>query len=265
MSASKPDVSRVGPAGAVGLFSFAAALFFGAAAVAAADDFAAVFDDDEWEEAEPYVWDPLRGFNRVVFRFNEGLYTVALRPVADFYTTVTPEPVRDGIGNFTHNLRFPIRLVSNVLQGKLDNAARETGRFLVNTTLGFGGVLPAADEFSGLAVRDAEDLGQTLGAWGVPNGPYIVVPVLGPTTLRDGVGSVGDWFLHPLAIMWWSDSYPASFLEERAVHYVYYGVEALDNLPETLEVYDAFTADAIDPYAAVRHGYIEYRKERIRR
>jgi phospholipid-binding lipoprotein MlaA len=128
-------------------------------------------------------YDPWQGFNRKIFTFNEKLDQWVLEPTAKGWDYVTPAPVQRGVGNFFSNLRFPVNLVNNLLQGKGVAGAKSLGRFTVNTLLGAAGFLDPASDL-GLAPEE-EDFGQTLGVWGVPAGPYLVLPVLGPSSLRD--------------------------------------------------------------------------------
>lgn len=137
-------------------------------------------------------YDPWQGVNRKIFTFNDRLDEWVLEPVAKGWDYVAPEPVERSIGNFFSNLRFPVNLVNNLLQGKGVEGAKTLGRFTVNTLLGAGGFLDPASDL-GLGPEE-EDFGQTLGVWGVPSGPYLVLPLLGPSSLRDapalGVDSV---------------------------------------------------------------------------
>ena len=120
--------------------------------------------------------------------FNDELTTYALRPVAHGYALIVPLPARTGISNFFDNLQFPVRFVNSVLQGKLKRSAQETGKFVFNSTFGIGGLFRVSDHVSGLTDIPPEDFGQTLAAWGLPPGPYLVIPVLGPSDCRDLVG-----------------------------------------------------------------------------
>jgi phospholipid-binding lipoprotein MlaA len=128
-------------------------------------------------------YDPWQGFNRKIFWFNDHVDNYVLVPVATGWHTVAPQPVQNGLKNFFGNLRFPVNLVNNLLQGKPIAGAKSVGRFTVNTLLGAGGFLDPASEI-GLGPQE-EDFGQTLGVWGVPPGPYLVLPLLGPSDLRD--------------------------------------------------------------------------------
>lgn len=137
--------------------------------------------------AQAQAPDPLEGFNRGVQSFNDGVDDALLRPVAEAYVKVVPPFVRTGIGNFFGNLGDGWSAVNHLLQGKPEGALNMTLRLAVNTTFGLGGLLDVAGE-AGLE-RQSEDLGQTLGVWGVPSGPYLVLPLFGPSSVRDSIGT----------------------------------------------------------------------------
>lgn len=166
-------------------------------AVAFCDD---NLDDFESEFEKKEVFDPLSGYNRFMTGFNDVIYTYALTPVAKGYDYVVPDPIQGAFSDFFHNLLYPLRLVNNMLQGKWENSWDETKRFLINTTIGFGGLSDAATLHFDIP-RHNEDFGQTLGYWGVPAGPHIVWPLLGPSNLRDSFGLVGDYFATPITYM----------------------------------------------------------------
>ncbi|MHB8771888.1 MAG: MlaA family lipoprotein [Syntrophales bacterium] len=200
------------------------------------------------------IADPLEPFNRAMYLFNDRLYFWVFKPVAQGYRAVVPELARVGVSNFFTNIAFPVRFVNCLLQANLPGAAREVGRFVLNTLGGAGGLLdPASHEEVGLARQD-EDLGQTLGVYGVGQGIYINWPLLGPSSPRDTLGTIGDWFLHPLAY------YPERFLESA-------GVTAVDRVNETsltIGDYEALTEAAIDPYVAIRDAYVQYRLNKVK-
>ena len=141
--------------------------------------------------------DPIEGFNRAVYAFNEGLDTAIVRPVAVGYDTVMPSPVRTGVSNFFGNVADVFIAVNNLLQGKVPEAASDAGRFLVNTTVGILGLFDVATEI-GLEKHN-EDFGQTFGRWGVGPGAYMVIPFFGPRDVRDTVGLVLDVKADPIA------------------------------------------------------------------
>jgi len=134
--------------------------------------------------------DPVQGFNRKVYAFNNGVDQAVIRPVARGYDKVVPDPAKRSVSNFLNNLREPLYAVNNLLQGKVDRALGSTYRFIVNSTLGIGGLLDVAEKHEVEIAK--EDFGQTLAAWGVKPGPYIMLPFLGPSNMRDGVGFVGE-------------------------------------------------------------------------
>lgn len=219
----------------------------------------AVPAEEELDEyAVPQFADPLEGFNRAIFRFNDGAYTYVLRPVARGYTKVVPKPVRRGLTNFFDNIRYPIRFTSSVLQGKGKRAAQETGRFALNSTIGLGGLMRVSDDVPALAHVPNEDIGQTFGVWHIGHGPYIVVPILGPTSSRDLVGRFGDMALSPLN--WrWLDHY------DWTVRAGLQATDTVNGLPSTMDMFDQFKTSAIDPYVAMRNGYLVYRNEAVKR
>lgn len=218
-----------------------------------------VVSDDLWdEEADVKVSDPFERFNRAMFSFNHGLYVAVIRPVSKTYEFIFPELLRRGIHNAYENVRFPVRLVNHSLQGKFGRAARETEKFLVNTTLGVGGLMTPSDKFPALAEVPAADTGQTFAKWGVSSGPYLVLPLLGPSGIRDGVGAAGDAALNPVS---W-----AAFIFGGAVWTV--AVSAPDSAhrwPGQMDQYDTITKDSFDRYIAARTAYIQYRREVMKR
>lgn len=143
--------------------------------------------------------DPWEGFNRAVFRFNETLDRYVTKPLAKGYQTVTPQVVDDAISRFFNNLSSPVTLVNQLLQGKPAAAAATTSRLIFNSTVGVGGLFDVAARMG--VKREKEDFGQTLAVWGVKPGPYLVLPLLGPSTVRDTAGRVGDIASDPRVYM----------------------------------------------------------------
>lgn len=142
--------------------------------------------------------DPLEGFNRASYSFNSTADRLILRPVAKTYDSVLPKPAQRGVGNFFSNLGEPLNLINNLLQGKVDGALHSTYRFVVNSTVGLFGLFDVADSSYSVDEKP-EDFGQTLAAWGVKPGPYLVIPLLGPSNLRDGAaGIVGYFGINPI-------------------------------------------------------------------
>ena len=157
------------------------------------------------EVSFPHVPDPIEPFNRAVSIFNHGLMTWIVRPIHSVYWFVTPTILQTGISNGLDNARFPQRLVGNFLQGKLSNAASETGRFLINSTVGLGGLIEVAEPIFGLSPQ-REDVGQAFGRWGWQHSTYLQLPLLGPTTVRDGIGLIGDAAVNPLTYVTWAST-----------------------------------------------------------
>jgi len=158
--------------------AFAAGVTFGAHVVAA---------------AEPS--DPLEGFNRGAQAFNDTADRFVLKPVAKGYKKVVPETLRHGVGNFFDNLFYPLVIVNQLLQGKVKEGVSDTGRFLMNSTLGLGGFFDPASR-AGMPAHE-EDFGQTFAKWGIGSGPYLVIPFLGPSDVRDGTGSLLTYVVNP--------------------------------------------------------------------
>jgi len=207
--------------------------------------------EEELAEKAVTVPDPLKPFNWVMYAANDKLYFWVVKPVTQAYMGIAPRPARIGIRNFFNNLTTPIRYVNCLLQGKGKAAGIESDRFLINTTvgiLGFGD--PAKDKYGKLP--QDEDLGQTLAVHGVGNGFYLVLPLFGPSTARDGVGIAGDFFLNPLLYV-----KPA----EAAI-----GAGAFRRVNESsfhIGDYEDFKEAAVDPYVAMYEAYIQYRNKQI--
>ena len=194
------------------------------------------------EATAPY--DPFERVNRGTYQFNHAIDKAVLRPVAKGYVNVTPQPVRTGISNFIANLAMPGTLINDVLQGKLRAAVSDVGRFVLNTTMGVGGLFDVASK-AGIDHND-EDFGQTLGRWGTPPGPYIVLPFLGASDLRDGPSRVVDLFTNPAHY-----ANTATSLSYGAVYVVDARADLL-SLDKTLD-------SAFDPYAFLRNAYLKRR------
>jgi phospholipid-binding lipoprotein MlaA len=203
--------------------------------------------------AQPGVADPLEPYNRLIFQFNDGLYTYVLIPVSDGYKAVVPGPFRQGIDNVFHNIRFPGRMVNHLLQGRPLRSAKEVAGFVINTLLGFGGLMRPASSIPGMPPPE-KDAGTTLGTWGVGQGVYIVWPVLGPSTLRSSAGMVGDYFLDPLY-----------YIQDEQLGWWLTGMDNLNNFPSMMGRYQDMKAFGIEPYSSVKDGYVQYRRKKIRK
>lgn len=193
------------------------------------------------EESEEKNPDPWEGFNRKIQSFNDWADRWVLRPVAVGYTKVVPSPARKGISNFYANLWLPLTIVNQLLQGKGGAALNDSGRFILNSTLGIGGLFdPATD--AGLA-RNEEDFGQTFGRWGVPAGPYLVLPLLGPSTVRNGIGRIGDGQL-----------FPPRYIDDTAWRYTAYALYAIEARARLLSAEELITGDR---YLFIRDAYLQ--------
>ncbi|MCG8617387.1 MAG: VacJ family lipoprotein [Desulfobacterales bacterium] len=207
--------------------------------------------DTEGEDTQ-MVADPLYYFNYAMFSVNDVLYFYALKPVAQGYKAVVPTVARKGISNFFNNLMFPIRFANNILQGKGDRAVNEVGAFVVNTTVGVLGFYDFAQRHMDMDLPD-EDLGQTLGVYGIGDGFYLVLPLLGPSTLRDTVGRVGDSFANPL-----------NYVEPWELAWGLEGLDQVNKISFRIGDYEALKEASLDPYVALRNAYIQNRKSLIR-
>lgn len=195
------------------------------------------------------VSDPLEPLNRVIFGFNEVVDLIILRPVSRVYRTVVPHPLRTGVANALHNFATPIIFANDVLQGKPERAKTTAIRFLVNSTAGFGGMVDAAAA-AGLPSH-SEDFGQTLAVWGAGPGPYIVLPVFGPSNVRDTVGIAVDTALHPATWLMWDLDFA-----ERSSPILAYTVSAHESY---LDEAQALRETSPDFYATVRDIYAQRR------
>jgi phospholipid-binding lipoprotein MlaA len=230
------------------------ALLFACAAFGAEALPEALPDDDEdyLDELAPAAPDPLEGWNRAVFRFNDALLEHAARPAYRGYEYVTPDFMRAGIKNFFHNAAAPARFANNLLQGRGRAAGVEMSRFVLNTTAGLGGLFDVAKRHEPIVPVEDEDMGQTFGVWGVGEGFYIVWPLIGPSTARDSLGMVGDYFLDPVPYL-----YPWELDLGLRV------VSVFNDLDEVLDLYDTLRGSAVEPYTSVRDAYVQYRRAKI--
>jgi phospholipid-binding lipoprotein MlaA len=196
-------------------------------------------------------YDPWERFNEKTFWFNHDvLDRYALKPVATVWAKI-PDPVRHGLANAFHNLAMPKRLVNEVFQARFQEAGSEVGRFLLNTTVGVAGFVDVATRV-GLEKSDA-DTGQTLGVYGAGPGPYLVVPLLPPLTVRDGIGYAVDSLLDPLS--WFVTPFAADFGRAAA--------KTVNDRADNLKLYQDVEDASLDLYAAVRNGYLQRRQKSI--
>jgi len=209
----------------------------------------AILADLANEPPPQVIADPLEPMNRGIFLFNDALYRHVLDPASRGYKTVTPEGMRLAVKNLFTNLLFPLRAVSAVLQGKFERAGQEIARFVINTSLGVGGMGDAAKDLFDLPAPPEEDLGQVMATWGVGHGFYLILPVLGPSSLRDGVGFFGGAYLDPV---WYL---PVGFWEAAGIK----SVDWFNRYSFVEGEYADLTAGAVDPYVALRDFYLQHR------
>lgn len=211
------------------------------------------FDDFNGEKGEGLSFsDPLEPMNRVFFAFNDKLYYWVLKPANNIYSAILPYDFRLIIGNFVDNVRSPIRLLNNLLQGKIYDAGIVLSRFMINSTLGvFGLADPALIDF-GLEPKP-EDFGQTLGVWGFGEGIYFCWPVIGPSTVRDTIGFAGDVYAHPMVY----------YVEDYSISLGYYAGSRVNLLSLNPEVYEDIKKYSLDPYVSMRQAYLDYRRHKV--
>ena len=211
------------------------------------------FPEDEAFVSPVQVADPLEPLNRVIFQVNDKLYFWLLKPATQGYKFVIPGDFRLIVRNFFSNVLTPVRLVNCILQGKMKNAGTEVARFFVNSTIGILGFGDPGKQMFNMDISD-EDLGQTLGRWGFGNGFYIVWPVIGSSTLRESAGFFGDLWVNPIG-----------YLEPAAAAVSVGAYRRLNDLSFRIGEYEAIKAAAIEPYSAVRDGYIQFRNALVDR
>ncbi len=217
------------------------------------EDEPVLFDEDDIIE----VYDPLEPINRGIFWFNDKVYFIIAKPLARGWRQVAPEPLRISVSNFFDNLKAPMRIVNAGLQGKFGAASNELARFLTNSILGIGGLFDPAKGHFGL-LPHIEDTGQTFGYYGIGSGPYLVLPFLGPSNLRDTVGLYADTYLDLTWYIWGhhktDDNY--DYLGARIA-------DAINDLSIDKDTYETIKRDALDPYLYMRDAYAQYRRNQI--
>jgi phospholipid-binding lipoprotein MlaA len=196
--------------------------------------------------------DPLETVNRGIYKFNSFFDELLFKPFAKLYRAILPGWGRKAVGNVLHNIAAPVNVLNNVLQGKGERAVEESWRFVINSTFGIGGILDVASS-AGLK-RHPEDFGQTLGYYGVGSGPYLVLPFLGSSNLRDGLGLVADTF-----------TTPTTYIDPQAVSFIHAGVRALHIRETAIEILDDIEADSFDSYATIRSLYAQHRANVIKK
>jgi phospholipid-binding lipoprotein MlaA len=206
---------------------------------------------EEEEEETVQIADPLYVWNKGMYYFNDKFYFWLLKPVSQGYSAVVPEDMRISVSNFFYNITTPIRFVSSLLQLKMKTAGNELLRFVMNTTFGVAGLGDFAKDKMDIKRHD-EDIGQTFGHYGIGHGFYIVWPILGPSSLRDTVGFVGDLFLHPV-----------TYVKPLEASYGIFAYEELNDTSLHIGDYEDLKKAAIDPYISIRDAYAQNRKKKV--
>jgi phospholipid-binding lipoprotein MlaA len=210
------------------------------------------FEDEEYTDAPLVsVSDPIRPFNLVMHHFNDTAYYAVIRPVASAYRALVPTFLRNWTRNFFNNITGPRRFINCLLQGKNERAEEEFIRFCTNTTIGILGLGDPASN-AGHPPPPKEDLGQTMAAYGAGEGFYLVLPILGPYTLRDAVGWVGNGFLHPF-----------SYIDPVEWTVALWTYENTNKISYRLGDYEAIKEAAIEPYEAFRDAYLQHRRKQV--
>jgi phospholipid-binding lipoprotein MlaA len=202
------------------------------------------YDNQEVAEEKIKEVDPWEGFNRAIFKFNDAIDRWCLKPVAKGYRFVTPDLLERGVSNVFSNIGEVPSTLNGVLQGNVKGAAHDTGRFLVNSTLGIAGIFDVAKHMK-LPADDKEDFGQTLAVWGVGEGNYLVLPFLGPSTVRDGFAKPVDWYTDP-----------TTYIKHEPTRWQVRGVSIIDLRASLLSLEENITGDK---YTFIRDVYLDRR------
>lgn len=195
--------------------------------------------------------DPLEGLNRGIYKFNDTADKAVLKPIAGAYKAVMPSPVRTGVNNFFTNLNTFTTMINNLLQGKFSKAMDDAGRFVMNSTFGIAGLVDVASMDN--VPKNNEDFGQTLGVWGVGDGPYLVLPLLGASSFRDTAGFVVDTMAFD----------PISYVDGARDRNQLRIVKYIDKRAQYLPASDLLDEAALDPYAFMRDAYLQRRASQV--
>jgi phospholipid-binding lipoprotein MlaA len=196
------------------------------------------------------VNDPLEGYNRFMYSFNDKADRFVLKPVTKAYDAVLPDPISHGVSNIFSNLNEITVIINDLLQFKFGQAMDDLGRFGLNTTVGIGGLFDVAGHAG--YEKNEEDFGQTLGVWGSGPGAYVVLPFFGPSTTRDTIGRVGDYFTDPI-----------SYVDHRETQYAFWALRAVDNRSNLLKAEKVLDEAALDEYTYVRDAYLQRRQNLV--
>ncbi len=195
-------------------------------------------------------YDPIEPVNRGIFQFNHAIDVVLLKPIAQGYDAVVPDRGKVMVSNFVYNIKEPVTFVNSILQADANNSFATLWRFMLNSTIGIGGLFDVASEV-GLKNRET-GMGDTFAIYGADAGPYIVIPIMGPSNVRDGLGRLGDYFTDPISYT------------KNSVFYTVVGIKTVDARYHTLKIIDDVYAHSLDPYATIRSGYTQRRLAEIK-
>jgi len=227
------------------------------------DDFDSEFSDEfskEFEVQGETDFDPLSGYNRLMTSFNHSLYTYLVFPLGRGYNYITPTQFRVSVGNFFDNLQYPVRVLNNLLQLKFANSLEESGRFLVNSTIGIFGLFDPAKSWLDWDPHD-EDFGQTLGYYGVGGGFHVVLPFFGPSNLRDTLSLPVDWYIDPF---FYQEGRSYNLLTQNFWQSIgLKSFEYFNKYSGNIEGYETMTKDAIDLYPLLKNIYEQNRQMEI--
>jgi phospholipid-binding lipoprotein MlaA len=200
--------------------------------------------------AAPNKDDPFEPWNRAMYDVHQAVDGAVVKPIAQAYVAVVPELIRTGVSNFFGNIDDLFTGINNVLEGRGDQAGDDFGRVLLNTTMGMGGIFDLASMMG--IPKDKKDFGITFGKWGVPQGPYLFIPLFGPTTVRDGTGTLVRYFIGPVG-----------YIDDVAVRNTLYGVGYVDLRAQALSAESVLDTAALDKYRFLRNAYLKNRRFQV--
>jgi len=214
-----------------------------------------IFSNEEEIEEEVEIYDPFEKINRKFYSFNMTLDKYTLRPAAKLYRNITSKEVRKSVTNFTTNLTMPFTIVNSLLQGDIKNFTRATGSFVINSTIGILGIFDPAHQNIKMKRPNREDFGQTLAKYKIGPGPYLIIPFMGPYTLRHISGQSAEWAYNPV----WKDGLD----EEEKLRYSITALNIVNKREKLLEYLDDIEKNSLDPYTVVKSAYYQRRLKLI--
>ena len=213
------------------------------------------FEDEFAIEQTDSSWDPLKFYNIPMTQFNDFVYVHIMGPIAKGYRYVVSKPIREGVSNIFHNIQFPIRVTNNLLQFKFNNALEESARFAINSTYGLAGFIDIAKSEGGIK-RHNEDFGQTLGFYGASNDIHIVLPLFGPSNLRDTIGLVGDAFVNPI---YYAQKRDWNAFESNHIYLFVNTYKITNEYSLHVDEYENIRKDSVDLYKLLKSVYEQRR------